>query len=289
MNAKTVVENAFAEALAKKAPLPRTPEQQQASAAANPPKPAEPELPESLKVEKRKPLTPEQQAKVDAAFAKTKQEQERKNDLRAKQSEIKKEKSRVRVEKLKAKQNGDTTALPLSGKEALRKIAEKAVEEHKANGHDIVKVPTGMTGQQAAAAKTAKSSGKPARAPKAKGKGKTAQPAKKPAVARPKGKASSSKKRYDWTGAEEAAKRGVVPSAPDFSANTHRYYRPALAEVEKLVKARDLKGLKSHRVHGTCSSPQAIKKYQRIAILALENKSGGKSAACSVKKDAKRS
>jgi len=284
MNAKNVVENAFAEALAKKKPLPRTPEQQQASAVANPPK-----LPESLKVENRKPLTPEQQAKRDAAMSHAQRVLEHQNELRAKQKEIIKEKSRVRVGKLKAKLSGETTALPLSGKEALRKIAEKAVEEHKANGHDIVKVPTGMTGQQAAAAKTAKSSGKPTRASKAKGKAQTARPAKKPAVARPKGKASSSKKRYDWTGAEEAAKRGVVPSAPDFSANTHHYYRPALAEVEKLVKARDLKGLKSHRVHGTCSSPQAIKKYQRIAILALENKNGGKSAACSVKKSVKRS
>lgn len=92
-----------------------------------------------------------------------------------------------------------------------------------------------------------------------------------PANRSPKRK-SSDRARYDWAAAREAAAKGKVPAAPDFSANTHRSYRVPLAEVEKLVKARDLAGLQAYRVKGTCSSPSAIKRYREIAIAALKAK-----------------
>jgi len=82
------------------------------------------------------------------------------------------------------------------------------------------------------------------------------------------------KARYDWNGAEEAAKaKGTIPPRLDFSANTHRYYRPQLEEVQKLVSARDLKGLKSFKVQGTCTSPSMISRWRAICITALEHKS----------------
>jgi hypothetical protein len=92
--------------------------------------------------------------------------------------------------------------------------------------------------------------------------------------ARTKVKASTTPKSgkrntYDWNGAREAAAKGTIPKAPDFSANTHKSYRPMLADVEKLVKARNLKALEAYKVKGTCSSPTAVKKYREIALIAL--------------------
>lgn len=82
----------------------------------------------------------------------------------------------------------------------------------------------------------------------------------------------SDRAHYDWSGARDKAAKGTIPAAPDFSANTHRSYRGALGEVEKLVKARDLAGLQAYRVKGTSTSPNAIKRYREIAIIALKVK-----------------
>ena len=49
--------------------------------------------------------------------------------------------------------------------------------------------------------------------------------------------------RYDWKGAAKAAKQGKLPPEPDFSAETHRSYRPKLANVTALATAGDVKGL----------------------------------------------
>lgn len=166
---------------AKKEPLPRKPEQI-AAAATNPLDPvlAEldskmPKLPDSLRIENRKPLTPDQQAKVDAAMAKTNAAKQVKEDLRAKQKEIATEKARVRIEKLNAKQTGKAGAMPLTGKEAQRAIVAAAVEAHVANGGKIDRVPMrGAPKPMPAAAKAAsKANGK---APgKATGAGKAAK------------------------------------------------------------------------------------------------------------------
>jgi hypothetical protein len=78
--------------------------------------------------------------------------------------------------------------------------------------------------------------------------------------------------RYDWSEAREAAAKGKIPAAPDFSADTHRYYRGSLAEVEALVKAKNLAGLLAYRVKGSSSSPAAVKRYREIAIVALKAK-----------------
>lgn len=76
--------------------------------------------------------------------------------------------------------------------------------------------------------------------------------------------------RYDWNGAEEAAKAGKVPPTPDFSADTHKAFRAKLAEVVAMVKAKDMKGLEAYRIKTYSSSPTAIDRYRRTAIIALK-------------------
>lgn len=100
-----------------------------------------------------------------------------------------------------------------------------------------------------------------------------ASPAQKPQPAKAAAKRKAGERsRYDWNAAREKAAKGVVPAAPDFTANTHRYYRPVLAEVVKLAKAGDLKGLQAYRVKGASSSPRAVKNYREVAIAALKAK-----------------
>lgn len=77
---------------------------------------------------------------------------------------------------------------------------------------------------------------------------------------------------YDWKAAREAAEKGVLPKAPDFSAYTHRSYRGMLGDCEKLVKAKDLKGLEKFLIKGSSTSRNAVKKYRDIAITALKAK-----------------
>ena len=103
-----------------------------------------PELPDFLKVENREELTPEQKAKLDETTKKQRAEsvEVQQQSLREKQAETKKEKARVRVEKLKAKKSGAAAKMPLTGKDALRAIAQDAVENGKIA---IQRVPQGVT------------------------------------------------------------------------------------------------------------------------------------------------
>lgn len=168
---------------------------------------------------------------------------------------------------------GATPAAPAKGStkqpasKNLTEADKAAIAELQAKAGTAPKTAKGAT-PAPAKPKGGKSS-KPAPAPKPK-KGDKAAAAPKAKTARKDGNRS----RYDWNGAREAAAKGTIPAAPDFSANTHRSYRPMLAEVEKLVKAKDLPGLQAYRVKGTCSSPSAVKKYREIAIIALKAKAG---------------
>ena len=128
----------------------------------------------------------------------------------------------------------------------------------------------------------AKTTQKPAGSKKA-AKGKIASPkAAKPTAARPAAATpakSAARKanggdrnRYDWKGAEEKAKLGVMPAAPDFSADTHTRFRPKLEEVVKLAKARDAKGLKAFQINVVSSSPKAIDRFRNLCLMALQAK-----------------
>lgn len=68
------------------------------------------------------------------------------------------------------------------------------------------------------------------------------------------------------------AQAGKMPAAPDFSAETHARYRDKLAEVVKMAKAGDVKGLRAFSIKPISSSPIAIDRYRRLAIIAIEAK-----------------
>jgi hypothetical protein len=69
--------------------------------------------------------------------------------------------------------------------------------------------------------------------------------------------------------AENAAK-GVLPPAPDFSAETHRRFRGKLAEIVALVEVGDVAALKAIEIKAYSSSPKAMDRYRNFAVLALE-------------------
>ncbi|WP_421404387.1 hypothetical protein [Agrobacterium fabrum] len=67
----------------------------------------------------------------------------------------------------------------------------------------------------------------------------------------------------------EAAQRGVLPDPPDFTAATHRRFRPKLAKLIELVEAGDVEGLKAIEINPVSSSPKAMAKYRDLAVIAL--------------------
>ncbi len=95
---------------------------------------------------------------------------------------------------------------------------------------------------------------KPAAAPAPKAE--PAKPAKAPAGQRAKIAAD--------------AANGIVPAAPDFSAETHKRFRPKLAQVVALVAAKDIAGLEAFEINPVSSSPKAIAKFRDLAVIALK-------------------
>jgi len=179
----------------------------------------------------------------------------------------------------KKKEKLDDVKKFVANGQAAQKAADKAVSDFGksfAKGGKAVAAANAKTAKEIAKAKLPKKAGKivekaiKARdelAAKAKAaisatNGKTpAKPAKK-----------TSKGRYDWAAAEEAAKKGKIPETPDFSANTHKCYRPRLDEIVKLVKAKNVKALKAMKDSDfrKDGSPLIMNRYRKLAITALE-------------------
>lgn len=70
----------------------------------------------------------------------------------------------------------------------------------------------------------------------------------------------------------EAAKAGKLPPQPDFSADTHKRWRPKLAEVVALAEAGDIAGLKAYDIKPISTSPKAIDRFRNLAVVALESR-----------------
>ena len=68
----------------------------------------------------------------------------------------------------------------------------------------------------------------------------------------------------------EAARQGTFPAAPDFSAETHKRWRPKLARLVELVAARDVEGLRNFEIKPISSSPKALARYRDAAVAAIE-------------------
>jgi hypothetical protein len=113
-----------------------------------------------------------------------------------------------------------------------------------------------------------------AKAEKAKGKAAKAAKAEKPAKAKkPTSAHAGERARYPWREAEEAAAKGKIMAAPDFSAETHTRFRPHMALIVEAAKAKDLKALRGLKWDGFLSStPKAMERYRAICIAALSAK-----------------
>jgi len=72
------------------------------------------------------------------------------------------------------------------------------------------------------------------------------------------------------------AAAGIMPKAPDFSAETHKRFRPKLAELIALAKAGDVKGLKAYAINPISTSPKAMDRYRNLCVIALEAKAAPK-------------
>lgn len=75
------------------------------------------------------------------------------------------------------------------------------------------------------------------------------------------------------------AQAGKLPAPPDFSAETHTRFRPRLAELVALVKAKDIKALKAFEIKAISTSPKAMDRYRNLAVMALEAQAAKSKAA----------
>jgi hypothetical protein len=127
-------------------------------------------------------------------------------------------------------------------------MAEHVIREHQAGRHMTIPEVQAMradeTTEQAAQAETGK-------APKA---------------AKPAGKRAE---------IIAAAQRGELPAAPDFSAETHKRFRPKLARLVEMAEKGDVEGLKAEAINPVSSSPKAMAKYRDLAVMAIEARSLG--------------
>lgn len=70
------------------------------------------------------------------------------------------------------------------------------------------------------------------------------------------------------------AVKGILPPAPDFSAETHKRFRGRLDEIVRLVEAGDVAALKAVEIKTYSSSPKAMARYRDLALMALEARAG---------------
>lgn len=133
-------------------------------------------------------------------------------------------------------------------------------------GRQALYVPQSPT-QEVPMAKPKKAATKPAKAVKAAKPKAARNPRPRAEASQPRPAARHAGKR---AAIEEAAKNGTLPSAPDFSADTHKRFRGKLAEVKALVDAGNIDALKAFEINPISSSPKAIAKYRDLAVIALE-------------------
>ena len=194
--------------------------------------------------------------KITAAIAKDFAETKKKEKLDAVKADVE------RLKDGKTDPFKNVKAFVANG-QAAQKAVDKVIAGAKANKAPTKKVLPKKAGKLVEKAIKARDElAAKAKAAISATNGKTpAKPAKK-----------TSKGRYDWAAAEEAAKKGKIPETPDFSANTHKCYRPRLDEIVKLVKAKNVKALKAMKDSDfrKDGSPLIMNRYRKLAITALE-------------------
>lgn len=106
---------------------------------------------------------------------------------------------------------------------------------------------------------------------------KTAQGGHSPALAlqakRGRGKPAIAPRKPSGKRAEmlASAQPGALPAPPDFTAETHKRFRPKLAALVALAEGGDVQGLAAYRHDGFMgSSIKAVMRYRDLALTALE-------------------
>jgi hypothetical protein len=77
------------------------------------------------------------------------------------------------------------------------------------------------------------------------------------------------RRRARFTEMEAAARNGILPPPPDFSAPTHARFRGKLAKLIAMAEAGDAEGLKSVSINPISSSPKAMARYRDLCVMAL--------------------
>jgi hypothetical protein len=157
-------------------------------------------------------------------------------------------------------QNGEIKMTETTSHTGTHKPTAKAVEPTEAQMAKIAETMAPKVARPAKAAAKAPAAAKAASVPKAP---KAAKPAREPKAAKPLSPRAQ---------IEADAAKGKLPKAPDFTAETHKRFRPLLAEVEALVKAKDIAGLKAVKIDPASSSRRAVDRYRNLAVIALEAK-----------------
>lgn len=70
----------------------------------------------------------------------------------------------------------------------------------------------------------------------------------------------------------EAALKGKLPAAPDFSSPSRERYRGRLKGITDLVKAKDIAGLKALQINPVDSANKIMGRFRDHAVIALEAK-----------------
>jgi hypothetical protein len=177
-------------------------------------------------------------------------------------------------------------AAPKAGPKLLAEVINKPIKEHRAKksakptpAPEAGKGPVTVANLAAIKAAEAACDDKPTirsvESLTQKKARERAAKAEKPAKANGKGdkQAKADKPLGKRAAIEAACRSGKMPTIPDFSADTHKRFRPKLDEVVAMAKAGDLKGLKSYKYKGFVStSPKAILRYRDLCVMALEAK-----------------
>ncbi|RWX72579.1 hypothetical protein [Mesorhizobium sp. M2A.F.Ca.ET.039.01.1.1] len=157
---------------------------------------------------------------------------------------------------------------------SLKTSPAKATDTPAAAGQPVAKISVEQAlGNDPLGIKAARVGGKAGKVAAIKGEPKD-QPAK-PAKAAKQAEKPAGKR----AAILEAAQRGEMPAAPDFSAETHKRFRPTLEKLIELAKAGDIAGLKAVKINPISSSPKAMDKYRNLAVIALEAQAAAKKAA----------
>ncbi len=156
---------------------------------------------------------------------------------------------------------------------AAREIAAKHHPKkplvYAISGNKETPVPAPLIAAALGEPGAAKDQGAP---PPAKSRAKPAKSPRKPAKAAKAEAEAPKRMSATYREALGKAEAGKLPAPPNFEAETHRRFRPKLAELIALAKAGDAKGWKGYPIKPISTSPKAMDRYRNLCLIALKAK-----------------